>query len=139
LKARPSATSAWFFLPVVCGLLAAGSAAHAATPFKVFMIASTASDHLAMTAMARTALGPIGQANGFTVDFTTDGTKINDANLAQYQVFLQMHLAPFEINLEQRVALEHFVQQGKGWVGVHGAGLIIPSSYVKRNYPDWDF
>ena len=103
------------------------------------MIASTAPDHLAMTAMARTALGPIGQANGFTVDFTTDGTQINDANLAQYQVFLQMHLAPFEINLEQRVALEHFVGQGKGWVGIHGAGLIIPSSYVKRNYPDWDF
>lgn len=113
--------------------------ARAAAPFKVFMIASTAPDHLEMTAMARTALAQMGPANNFTVDFTTDPTLINDAKLADYQVFLQMHLAPFEINLEQRAALEHFVQQGKGWVGVHGAGLIIPSSYVKRNYPDWTF
>jgi type 1 glutamine amidotransferase len=121
------------------GSLLAAQSASAVAPFKIFMIASTAPDHLEMTAAARTALAQLGPANGFTVDFTTDPTLINDANLAQYQVFLQMHLAPFEINLDQRGPLERFVQSGKGWVGVHGAGLIIPSSYVKRNYPNWDF
>ena len=91
-----------------------------------------------MTAAAKTALAKMGDANGFTVDATTDTSLINDQNLAGYQVFLQMHLAPFEINLEQRIAVEHFILQGKGWVGIHGAGLIIPSSYVKRAYPNWD-
>jgi type 1 glutamine amidotransferase len=136
LKIRPPLGLAISLL--VGGLLAAESPS-AAAPFKIFMIASTAPDHLEMTAAARTALNQMGPANGFSVDFTTDPTLINDANLANYQVFLQMHLAPFEINLDQRGPLERFVQSGKGWVGVHGAGLIIPSSYVKRNYPNWDF
>jgi type 1 glutamine amidotransferase len=113
--------------------------ARPAAAFKVFMISSTASDHLAMSAAARTALAQMGQANGFTVDATTDNTLINDANLAGYDVFLSMHLAPFEIKLEQRAAFEHFIQQGKGWVGVHAAGLIIPSEWPARNLPPWDF
>jgi MYXO-CTERM domain-containing protein len=122
----------------VFAAVAGASSVGAAAPFKIFMISSEAPDHLAMSAAARTALAQMGQTSGFTVDATTDPTLINDANLAGYDVFLQMHLAPFEINLEQRVALEHFIQQGKGWVGIHGAGLIIPSSYVKRNYPNWE-
>src|SRR5258708_793651 len=119
----------------VTGVTTAGDAA----PFKVFMISSTASDHLAMSAAARTALPKMGMMYDFTVDATTDTSLINDANLAQYQVFLSMHLAPFEIKLEERAALEHFVQQGKGWVGVHAAGLVIPTEYPARNLPPWDF
>ncbi len=125
----------------VCAAVAAAAliARPSAASFKVFMISSTASDHLAMSAAARTALAQMGQMNDFTVDATTDTTLINEANLASYQVFLSMHLAPFEIKLEQRAAFEHFIQQGKGWVGVHAAGLIIPSEWPVRNLPPWDF
>src|SRR5258708_16284310 len=124
----------------VCAAVAAAAliARPSAASFKVFMISSTASDHLAMSAAARTALAQMGQMNDFTVDATTDTTLINEANLASYQVFLSMHLAPFEIKLEQRAAFEHFIQQGKGWVGVHAAGLVIPTEYPARNLPPWD-
>jgi|GEM_PF-7088489 len=107
-------------------------------PFKVLMMAAVAPDHLPMSAAARVALAQMGPANGFTVDFSTDTSLINDTDLARYQVLLQMHLAPFEISLKQRAAFDNFIKQGKGWVGIHGAGLIIPTSYVKRNYPDWE-
>jgi type 1 glutamine amidotransferase len=109
-----------------------------AAPFKVLMIAAVAPDHTPMTGVARTALAKMGADNGFTVDYSADTSLINDTDLARYQVLLQMHLAPFEMSLKQRAAFENFVRSGKGWVGIHGAGLIIPSSYVKRNYPDWE-
>jgi uncharacterized protein len=107
-------------------------------PFKVLMIAAVAPDHTPMTAVARTALAAMGAEYGFTVDYSADTSLINDDVLSHYQVLLQMHLAPFEVSLKQRAALDAFIQHGNGWVGIHGAGLIIPSSYVKRNYPDWD-
>jgi type 1 glutamine amidotransferase len=116
-----------------------GASVSVAAPFKIFMISSTAVDHLASSAMARAVLPQMGMTNDFTVDATTDNTLINEANLAKYDVFLQMHRAPFEIKVEQRAALENFVKSGKGWVGVHAAGLIIPSVYTSSNLPDWPF
>src|SRR5258708_23268195 len=114
----------------VCAAVAAAAliARPSAASFKVFMISSTASDHLAMSAAARTALAQMGQMNDFTVDATTDTTLINEANLASYQVFLSMHLAPFEIKLEQLAAFDHFIQLEKGWSVVHDSGLINPSA-----------
>ncbi|HEY0708159.1 MAG TPA: ThuA domain-containing protein [Polyangia bacterium] len=104
------------------------------------MISSTARDHLASSAQARMVLPALGMQHDFIIDATTDNTLINDANLAKYDVFLQMHLAPFEIKVEQRAALENFVKSGKGWVGVHAAGLIIPSQIGPgRALPDWPF
>jgi type 1 glutamine amidotransferase len=117
-----------------------GASVSVAAPFKIFMISSTAVDHLASSAMARAVLPQMGMTNDFTVDATTDNTLINEANLAKYDVFLQMHLAPFEIKLEQRAALENFVKSGKGWVGVHAAGLIILSEIGPgKALPDWPF
>src|SRR5260370_38172034 len=108
----------------VCAAVAAAAlvARPSAASFKVFMISSTASDHLAMSAAARTALAQMGQMNDFTVDATTDTTLINEANPASYQVFLSIHLAPFEIKLEQRAAVDHFIQQAKGRFGVRHTG-----------------
>ncbi len=126
----------------IAALIAVTASARAsvAAPFKIFMISSTAVDHLASSAMARQVLPMMGMTNDFTVDATTDSSLINDANLAKYDVFLQMHRAPFEIKLEQRAALENFVKSGKGWVGVHAAGLIILSEIGPgKALPEWPF
>ncbi len=48
---------------------------------------------------------------------------MNDANLAKYQVFLQMQLGSFEMPPAAQAAFEKFIVDGKGWVGVHAAGL----------------
>ncbi|MES1221570.1 MAG: ThuA domain-containing protein, partial [Bacteroidota bacterium] len=50
-------------------------------------------------------------------------SKVNDANLANYQVFLQLHEAPFDMSYDQQAAIQKFIEQGKGWVGIHAAGL----------------
>ena len=61
--------------------------------------------------------------NHFAVDFTEDADTINDANLAQYQVFVMLHLAPFDMTAGQQAALQKFIEEGGGWVAIHGAGL----------------
>jgi uncharacterized protein len=108
----------------------------ASAPFKVFMIASPNSDHMVSSLRAKDAMIEMGKANNFTVDFTLDTSIINDATLAKYQVFLQMHLAPFEFSLSAQKALEKFVGQKKGWVGIHAVGLVQPD-WQPGNVPYW--
>jgi len=61
--------------------------------------------------------------NHFKADFTDDADTINDENLKRYQVFVMLHLAPFDMTAPQQEALQKFVESGKGWVGIHAAGL----------------
>ncbi len=59
----------------------------------------------------------------FDLEFTDDTSRINDDTLAGYQVFVMLHLTPFDMSQRQQEALQKFVEQGKGWVGIHAAGL----------------
>ena len=61
--------------------------------------------------------------NNFKIDITDDTSTINDANLKNYQVFLMLQEAPFDMSYAQQDALQKFVESGKGWVGVHAAGF----------------
>ena len=91
--------------------------------FKALAVASTASDHLKMIACARPALQRIARENNIVIDVTTDTSQINDTNLKNYQVFIQLHEAPFDMSYAQQAALQKFILDGKGWVGIHAAGL----------------
>ncbi|HXB93346.1 MAG TPA: ThuA domain-containing protein, partial [Puia sp.] len=106
--------------------------------FRVLVLASRASDHLKMIAAARPRLEKIASENNFTLDFTDDTSKINDANLAGYQVFVMLHLAPFDMSYAQQAALQKFVQQGKGWVGIHAAGLT-GKQFLAPNSRYWEW
>ncbi len=106
--------------------------------FRVLVLASRASDHLKMIAAARPRLEKIAADNNFALDFTDDTSKINDANLAGYQVFVMLHLAPFDMSYQQQSALQKFVQQGKGWVGIHAAGLT-GKQFLAPNSRYWEW
>jgi type 1 glutamine amidotransferase len=100
-----------------------GTAGAADGSFKVFMIASTAPEHTPMSNAAIPVLQNLGAANHFSVDSTSDPSLMTDENLAKYQVFLQMQLGSFEMPPAAQAALQKFIESGKGWVGVHAAGL----------------
>ncbi|MGC4037587.1 MAG: ThuA domain-containing protein [Chitinophagaceae bacterium] len=91
--------------------------------FKVFVTLSKAKDHLKMMAAAKPFLEKIAAQNNFTIDISDDTSKINDANLSKYHVFIQLQQAPFDLSYAQQDAIQKFVEQGKGWVGIHAAGL----------------
>jgi type 1 glutamine amidotransferase len=106
--------------------------------FKVLIVASRASDHLKMIAAAKPFFENLGKKSGFDVDFTDDTSKINDANLANYQVFVMLQLAPFDMSYNQQAALQKFASQGKGWVGIHAAGLT-GQEFLAKNTIYWQW
>jgi len=91
--------------------------------FKVFVTLSKAKDHLKMMAAAKPFLEKIAAENNFSIDISDDTSKINNENLEKYQVFIQLQQAPFDLSYSQQDAIQKFVEQGKGWVGIHAAGL----------------
>ncbi len=109
---------------VVLICLCLGSATQAQAPgFKVIVAATRHPDHSSMIRAAEPLIRQLGVKNNFTVDFTQDATQLDDAFLSRYQVFVQLQLAPFEFPSAAQSALQRFVGQGKGWVGIHAAGL----------------
>lgn len=105
-------------------------------PFKVLVVASADPDHDPMIIKSKAFFEKIASENNFSLDFTRDATQINDANLANYQVFVQLHLAPFDMTSSQQQALQHFISRGKGWVGIHAAGLT-GKQFISPQTPYW--
>jgi type 1 glutamine amidotransferase len=109
-----------------------------APAFKVLVITSKADDHMRMMTRAKPFLEKIARENNFFIEVTDDSSKINDAYLKKYAVFVQLQLAPFDISKKQQDALQHFAEQGKGWVGIHAAGLTGDQFGQKAGtYWDW--
>jgi type 1 glutamine amidotransferase len=91
--------------------------------FGVLVLASKDPDHSKMIDRAEPLLYKLAEDNGFSVDFSRDTRVLTDSNLVRFQVIVQLHQAPFELSPSQQAAVERFVEQGKGWVGIHAAGL----------------
>jgi uncharacterized protein len=106
--------------------------------FRVLVVASSDPDHDAMIVEAKPFLEGIAADNGFALDFTRDANEIEAANLARYQVFVQLHLAPFNMSRPQQAALQRFVEQGHGWIGVHAAGLT-GTQFQAPGTPYWQW
>lgn len=107
-------------------------------PFRVLVVASSDPDHDPMIGAARPFFEQLAATNHFELDFTRDARVITEANLANYQVFIQLHLAPFDLTPEQQFALQHFISRGKGWIGLHAAGLT-GKSFLAPQTPYWQW
>jgi type 1 glutamine amidotransferase len=105
---------------------------------KVLVLTSYAKDHLKMIAAAMPMLHKMADENHFSIDITDDPYTINDANLAHYQVFVQLQEAPFDMSPEQQAALQRFIEQGHGWVGIHAAGLT-GKEFLGPDSPYWQW
>jgi type 1 glutamine amidotransferase len=90
-----------------------------------------------MMAAAAPMLKMMATDNHFDVEITDDDTVINDANLARYQVFVQLQEAPFDMTGPEKAALQRFIEQGHGWVGIHAAGLTGRQFAPGKPYWSW--
>jgi uncharacterized protein len=109
-----------------------------APAFKVLVVASSDHDHEAMIAKAQPFLEALAAENHFALDFTKDTGQIDEANLAKYQVFIQFHLAPFNMSASQQKALQKFIEDGHGWIGIHAAGLT-GKQFLAPGTPYWQW
>lgn len=120
----------------------AGLTQEAPPKFKALAVTSRAKDHLKMIASAAPMLEKMARENNLAIDITDDATVVNDENLARYQVFVQLQEAPFDLSSDQQQALQKFIEQGHGWVGIHAAGLtgkrfIDPKSKYWQWFEDY--
>jgi len=138
MKIQLPAACKLLILTLLFSVLQLGSQAQTNSSFKVLVVASADPDHDPMISASKAFFEKIASENNFTVDFTRDATLINDNNLANYKVIVQLHLAPFDMTHEQQIAMEHFISGGRGWVGVHAAGLT-GKQFISPETPYWQW
>lgn len=107
-----------------------------AASFKVLVIASADPDHDPMIMKAESFFKDMAAENNFEVVFSRDASLVNDDTLSHYKVFVQLHLAPFELNPSRQAALQRYISRGNGWVGVHAAGLT-GKQFIDTKTPYW--
>jgi len=91
-----------------------------------------------MIAAARPFFARMAADNHFQLDFTDDTSQINSVNLRRYKVFIPLQLAPFDMSANQQQAIQRFVEEGNGWVGIHAAGLT-GSEFLAPGTEYWEW
>lgn len=120
-------------------LLWAASCLSAAAQKKIniLVVGSTDKYHAGSVAKGREFYRQFATDNNFNLTFTQDTAMINDDTLAHYQVYVQLHLAPFDMSSKQQAAVQKFINQGKGFVAVHAAGLTGKQFHPNDVYWQW--
>ncbi|MEN2487954.1 ThuA domain-containing protein [Flavobacterium sp. B11] len=72
------------------------------------------------------AIKKLGQENHFIVDATEDSLAINSKNLKQYQAVIFLSASGNVLDKNQKLALQKFIENGNGFVGIHSATNCEP-------------
>jgi type 1 glutamine amidotransferase len=67
------------------------------------------------------AIQKLGTTNNFTVDATEDSLYLTDANLKKYKTIIFLSTTGTVLGKEQELALQNFIHNGGGFVGIHAA------------------
>jgi len=93
--------------------------------FKVLAIAENGGYHIEYSKAAKVWLDKQALEGNFLIDYIENTDKINDAFLAQYQLFIQLDFVPYAWKPEAITAFEKYISEGKGgWIGFHHATLL---------------
>jgi type 1 glutamine amidotransferase len=103
----------------------------------VLVVGSTDKYHNGSVIKGKDFFEKMAADNNFNLTYTRDTAFINDDTLAKYQVFVQLHLAPFDMSGKQQQALQRFIEKGNAWVGIHAAGLTGKQFHPNDTYWQW--
>lgn len=102
--------------------------------FRVIALAEHSGIHQPFVDAATIWLGKLARENNFTIDYIENTEKINDAFLAQYNLFLQLNYPPYMWTDTAKAAFIKYIEEGKGgWIGFHHATLLGEFD----GYPIW--
>lgn len=110
--------------PILLALLACGDDGGAPQPGdRVLVFTRTLGfRHEQAIAAAREALTERLATDDLTADFTEDPAQFTDENLDRYRAVIFLYTSGNDIlDLDGKAALERFVRDGGGWLGVHSA------------------
>jgi uncharacterized protein len=118
--------------------IAIGAVALASTPaqprFAVLAFYTGVEDpaHISFVAEANRWFPELARQEGFSYEATTDWRRLNDAELARYQVVLFLDTRP-EVPA-QREAFRRYMEGGGAWLGFHFAAFALTPSKYPQNW-----
>jgi PKD repeat protein/type 1 glutamine amidotransferase len=92
-----------------------------AARYHVLVFSRTAAFRHSAIDEAEVAIAKLGRENNFTVDWTEDPTRFNDAFLSRYDLVVFNSTTGDVLNNDQQAAFERFIQAGNGYAGIHSA------------------
>ena len=93
--------------------------------FKVIVLAEHGGLHAPFVEAAKVWLHKLAADSNFVVDYIENTDKINDAFLANYQLFIQLNYPPYNWTDTAKEAFIKYITNGKGgWIGFHHATLL---------------
>lgn len=85
-----------------------------------FYTEKTEADHVDFARQAMRFFADEAKRDNFEWRATTDWNELSAANLKQYQLIVWLNDSPHETS--QRIAFQHYMEQGGAWLGFHFAG-----------------
>jgi uncharacterized protein len=116
----------WWWLCILLLFLATDVSAQTSTArFKVIALAEAGGVHRPFVDAAKVWLRKQSVDNNFSVDYIEDTSKIDDAFLSQYRVFIQLNYPPYGWTPKAAAAFTRYIEEGHGgWIGFHHATLL---------------
>ncbi|WP_263367809.1 ThuA domain-containing protein [Edaphobacter bradus] len=105
-----------------------------APKFRVLAIAEAGGIHRPFVDAAMAWLAKEAKEDKLSIDYIENTDKIDDAFLAQYQLFIQLNYPPYGWKPTAVAAFQRYIDEGKGgWIGFHHATLLGEFD----GYPIW--
>jgi hypothetical protein len=102
-----------------------GVAQNSKPEFKVIALAEAGGIHRPFVDAAKVWLQKLAVESNFSVEYIENTDKVNDAFLAQYQVFIQLNYPPYGWTPTAVTAFTKYITEGRGgWIGFHHATLL---------------
>ncbi len=130
---------AYLFCFASLSFLSASFAQHTGSPsksIKVFVIGSMDKYHSPMVKKSMPLFQKLAADHNFEIHFTRDTAELTPQILSKYQVFVQLSLSYFDLSHSQQFAIQQFINSGRGWIGIHAAGLT-GNQFVTNDGHDW--
>ncbi len=129
---NPLALLCLFFVFACSGTVASGQ--RTIPRFRVIALAEHGGIHEPFVDAAKLWLGALAQKSDFSVDYVENTDKIDDAFLAQYNLFIQLNYPPYMWTDTAKATFSKYMEQGRGgWIGFHHATLLGEFD----GYPIW--
>ena len=71
---------------------------------------------------ANAAIASLAEKNGWSVFFTENGAAFNAADLSRFRATIWNNASGDVLNEQQKEAFRNYIENGGGFVGIHGAG-----------------
>jgi len=93
--------------------------------FAAVAIAEKGGLHQPFVDAAKVWLAREARAGGFAIDYIEDTSRIDDAFLSKYRLFIQLNYPPYRWEPAAMDALRKYIEEGRGgWIGFHHATLL---------------